>query len=61
MNINSKDVDASLTRADAERALTILRSWASTATKKELHELDLLTESLLPGHLSNVYPDLNRS
>lgn len=61
MNIHSKDVDASLTRADAERALTILRSWASTATKKELHELDPLTESLLPAHLSNVYPDLNRS
>ena len=61
MNIHSKDVDASLTRADAERALTILRRWARTATKKELHELDSLTESLLTGYLPNVYPNLNRS
>lgn len=61
MNIHSKDVDALLTRADAERALTILRRWASTATKKELHEIDTLRESPLPGHLLNVYPDLKRS
>jgi GTP cyclohydrolase I len=61
VNIYSKDVDASPTRADAERALTTLRSWAGRVTKQELHDLDPITERLLPGDLSNTYPDLNRS
>ena len=61
MNIHSKDLDALPTKAEAERALVVLRRWTASGGKAELHELDPLTESLMPKNLLNEHPSLNRS
>jgi GTP cyclohydrolase I len=61
VNIHSKDLDALPTKAEAARALVVLRRWTASVGKNELHEPYPLIESLMPESLLNEHPSLNRS
>lgn len=61
MNIHSADIERAPTRDDAERALRLLRTWASDASRDEIMTLDPLVNRLIPGREASTYPALSRA
>ncbi|PTW51324.1 GTP cyclohydrolase FolE2 [Rhodovulum kholense] len=61
MNVFSRDMDREPTRAEAERALALLRDWAGSASDTEIETLDPALARLLPGRLVSDYPALSRA
>ncbi|TCP60694.1 GTP cyclohydrolase I [Rhodovulum bhavnagarense] len=61
MNIHNREIDRQPTRDDAERALAVLRQWASVVTEAERHTLDPAVDGLVPGRPVPDYPALSRS
>lgn len=61
MNIHTTEVERAPSRDDAKRALELLRSWATDATKDEIQTLDPVLNRLAYRDRSSDYPDLNRT
>jgi GTP cyclohydrolase IB len=61
MNIHSTEIERAPTRDQAERALRLLRSWASSATGDEVQTLDPIVARLVPGREISDYPALSRA
>lgn len=61
MNVFSRDLDREPTRAEAERALALLRDWAGSASDAEIETLDPALARLLPGRPVSDYPALSRA
>ncbi|MBM9594669.1 GTP cyclohydrolase FolE2 [Roseitranquillus sediminis] len=61
MNIHSSEIGRSLGRADARRALDLLRDWAASASADEIAALDPALARLLPAPRPVSYPDLRRT
>lgn len=60
MNYQSRDLDQTPDRDQAEAALALLRAWARTASPTEVSELDPAIARLLPDAPLPNYPELNR-
>lgn len=61
MNIHSREIERQPSRAEAERALELLRNWAGAASEAELATLDPALATLRPGHPVPDYPALSRT
>ncbi|WP_293577538.1 GTP cyclohydrolase FolE2 [Phaeobacter sp.] len=61
MNTHLRNLTTAPDRADAERALDLLRHWASSATETEIAQLDPAVARLLPDAPVGNYPDLSRT
>jgi GTP cyclohydrolase I len=61
MNIHSTEIERAPSRDDAERALRLLRTWASGASNAEIDTLDPIVNRLLPGQKPQAYPALSRA
>ncbi|RAP40935.1 GTP cyclohydrolase [Rhodovulum viride] len=61
MNVFSRDMDREPTRAEAERALALLRDWAGSASDTEIETLDPALARLMPGRPVSDYPALSRA
>ncbi|PTX56383.1 GTP cyclohydrolase I [Litoreibacter ponti] len=61
MNLHTPDLEREPTRADAERALALLRQWAGSVTDIEVADLDPLVSRLIPGQEVANYPALARA
>ncbi|MFZ3580789.1 GTP cyclohydrolase FolE2 [Loktanella sp. DJP18] len=61
MNLQSRDMERTPSRAEAEAALSLLRRWAGGATAEEIVTLDPLIGRLLPGQAVSNYPALARA
>ncbi|MDW4550431.1 GTP cyclohydrolase FolE2 [Defluviimonas sp. D31] len=55
------DINPEPNRAEAERALAVLRAWAERADPTEVARLDPAIARLLPGREVGNYPDLSRT
>lgn len=60
VNINLRELNDSPARDEAEKALVVLRNWASTATAAEIAQLDPAIARLLPDQPLANYPPLSR-
>jgi len=61
MNVHSSEIDREPDRQDAARALEMLRTWATGASRDEIATLDPAIAKLLPGNSGETYPVLSRS
>ena len=61
MNLQSRDMERTPSRAEAEAALSLLRRWAGEVTPEEIVTLDPLIGRLLPGQAVSNYPALTRA
>ncbi|RNE88281.1 hypothetical protein, partial [Marichromatium sp. AB32] len=61
MNVFNRDIDREPTRAEAERALALLRDWAGAASDGEIETLDPALSALCPGRAVSDYPTLSRT
>jgi len=61
MNMQISDVTHEVDRAEAERALVVLRNWAANVSPEELADLDPSVARLLPGREVSNYPALMRA
>jgi len=61
MNMQISDVTREADRAEAERALVVLRNWAANVSPEELADLDPSVARLLPGREVSNYPALMRA
>ncbi len=60
MNMHVGDTTTMPERDEAERALEILRQWASAVTETEIAQLDPAIARLLPERAVQNYPELSR-
>ncbi|TCO72844.1 GTP cyclohydrolase FolE2 [Rhodovulum euryhalinum] len=61
MNVHNREIEPSPGREDAERALELLRLWATRATEDELATVDPGLAALVPGHPASAYPVFSRA
>lgn len=61
MNSHTSDINAGRSRQEAEKALEVLKDWASSVSPREVADLDPKISRLIPGEQLPNYPALKRA